>query len=310
MRSRNADLFSLAPFAMTMLGINLALYVYCAVQSHNFMRIDGDVLTGLGMSIRERVWEGEINRLIMPMFLHGGFLHILFNSFLLYQLGVAAEIEFGTSNFGTLYLLSGVGGIAFSQIFSGHPSIGASTSLFGVIGAKLSVAIMHAPVFRHFWRSSNVRKEAIWTGVMFLYGLSGAMGRVDNWGHLGGFVYGLLLGCFFEFWRSQRRVGLPLLTVVVLWIGLTVAAARWTVFSPYYHLHMAALAGDSGDMQRNETEFSEAEKWATRWHDRNTVDFLIQQYRLKHWTAERATREGYLYLPGSVASDLADDDGA
>jgi rhomboid protease GluP len=310
MRSRNADLFSIAPIAMTMLGINLVLYVYCGIASNNFGRINSEVLTNLGMSIRERVWEGEWNRLIMPMFLHGGLMHILFNAIYLYQMGPVGEVQFGSYNFGTLYLLSGVGGIAFSQIFGGYPSIGASTSLFGIIGALLSVTIVRAPILKNAWRSSEVRREAMWAALMFLFGLSGMMGPVDNWGHLGGFVFGLILGAFFELWRRSARIGLPLLMAVVLFIGGTVCAARWTIFSPYYHLHMGALAGDSGDSAREEREFAAAQRWSNIWHDKPIIEYLIYHYRLKHWTAERASLEGYRYLPYSIAADLSGDDGA
>ena len=296
MRTRNSDLLSVAPISMTFLAANLILFVYCAMASNDFMRINPDVLTGLGMSIRERVWEGEWARLILPAFLHAGFMHIALNTWGLYSYGPAAEVHFGKSNFATLYLLSGAGGIAFSQIFGGGHSIGASTSLFGIIGAEFSITVLNVPVLRNAWRASVVRDELLRVGVYFAIGLSGMMGPVDNWGHLGGFVLGLTLGAFFELWRRHKRFAMPLVVAVVLGVALMIGAARWTIFSPYYHLHMAALAGEARDTAREQREFEAARKWAGVWRDERIVNYLIRAYKAGAWTAEDARENSYKWF--------------
>ncbi len=302
MNSRNADLFAIAPVAMLLLSVNILLFIYCGIASGNLGTVNSDVLLGLGMSVRERVWQGEWFRMIMPMFLHGGFWHIALNTIALYRYGPATEVQYGHANYGTLYLLSGVGGIAFSQIFGGHHSIGASTSLFGVMGALLALTILRVPVLKYAYRNSEVRGHTFWIVLMYLAGVCGMLGNVDNWGHLGGLVFGLIIGGFFEIWRKQRRLALPLVLTVAVLLGSVVAAARWTIFSPYYHLHMGALAGDAGDTALQQKEFDQAVVWSKPWHKERLVEFMIEQYKLKRWNAEQAADEGYIYLPRSVAN--------
>ena len=210
MRTRNSDLLSVAPVSMTFLAINVMLYVYCAIASNDFMDINSDVLTAMGMSIRERVWEGEWARLVLPAFLHGGLMHILMNGFGLYRYAPAVEVHFGMGEFCyTLYLLSGVGGIAFSQLFGGWHSIGASTSLFGLIGAEFAVTVMSVPVLKNAWRSSQVRAQLPWIGLYFAFGLSGAMGPVDNWGAPWRLCAGIAAGFIFRIVEAPSAIWRP-----------------------------------------------------------------------------------------------------
>ena len=59
----------------------------------------------LPFSLGEAPW-----RLVTSLFLHIGFMHLLFNMFALYYFGQVAERMFGAVNFLALFLLSGVGG--------------------------------------------------------------------------------------------------------------------------------------------------------------------------------------------------------
>ena len=49
----------------------------------------------------------------------------------------------GAKRFAALYLLSGMGGILFSSLLSNGPSVGASTSIFGLNGAFISYIILN-----------------------------------------------------------------------------------------------------------------------------------------------------------------------
>jgi membrane associated rhomboid family serine protease len=289
---RNADLFSIAPFTVIVLAGNVLIYIYTSMQSGSFSQTSGEVSLQLFDSRREGLWEGQWLRLIAPNFLHGGFMHILFNSYALFQIGPAAEIHFGSSNFGTIYLLSGVAGFCFSQIFGGYPALGASAALFGLYGAELAVVVLRAPVLKYAWRNSEVRAYALNMLIYLAIGFSGMLGRVDNWAHLGGLAVGCLLGAFFELWRSHRRLGPVLVLCVLIVVGGLVAAARWSVFNPYYHVHQALLARDDHrdeDMQR---EIAEARKWAKVWHrefETNTFIAWVEDGSLTREVALRTT---------------------
>ncbi len=276
---------------MTVLAINVAMYFVSAVLSKDPMNMDTNVLSVLGASQRERLWEGEWIRLIAPMFLHGGLLHILMNMYFLWQAGPDAEIFFGTPNFGTIYLLSGVSGICLSQIFGGHLSIGASTSLCGIMGAALAVEILKTPVRRYAWRSSRVRAVAFNLILLLLIGVFGGF-NMDNWGHFGGMLAGFLLGGSFELWREHKVIGKVGVFATIACVATLVCAARWTVFNPTYHIYEVACAKEEDkDPVAEKEHAAEARRWAGVWTplhfmgvlNTSEADALLQAYELHKW---------------------------
>lgn len=62
--------------------------------------------------------DGEWWRLITPMFLHGGILHVLFNMLFLYSFGTQLESIFGTFVVAYIYLVSGYIGVGGLIIFT------------------------------------------------------------------------------------------------------------------------------------------------------------------------------------------------
>ncbi len=84
----------------------------------------------------------EVWQLITYQFIHGGFLHILFNMFILWMFGIEVENLWGSKKFLTFYLSAGVIGGLFQLIFSpilfGNElwnTIGASGAIMGVMVA-------------------------------------------------------------------------------------------------------------------------------------------------------------------------------
>ena len=96
--------------------------------------------------------RGQIWRLITPIFLHGsgasglgGFLHIFFNMYWLYILGLVLEIRFGPRNYILLILVTGLfsvlipaisptAGILHISGLKGAPVVGFSGVIYGFIG--------------------------------------------------------------------------------------------------------------------------------------------------------------------------------
>ena len=298
MRRGNANFTSVAPVTTLIMTANIVIYLVEAMHSNNLGNIDTRVLMSLGASWREGLWDGEWHRLIAANFLHVHLMHILLNTVSLRSLGPMAEIHFGSSNFGTLYLLSGVSGFCVSQIFGAHLSAGASASIFGIIGAILAVRIIDVPVLKYAWRNSDVRQTALWAGIYLFIGIAGLMGLVNNWAHLGGFLSGVLLGGFFELWRKHKRLGLPAIIGVFLLIGVLIAATRWSIFSPYYHIHQGLLAEQSEGALAAEQHFAKAIEWAKQWEKERPVRRLIALHRMGRWTLDDARENGYERLPG------------
>ena len=81
-----------------------------------------------------------------------------------------------------LYLICGFTGNVFSHVFAPKTvSVGASTALFGLIGAQAIFIYKNRRIMRNY--RAALRNIAFVLVVNLMIGLSGG---IDNWGHLGG----------------------------------------------------------------------------------------------------------------------------
>jgi membrane associated rhomboid family serine protease len=151
--------------------------------------LGGDLLLALGAKVNSAIAAGEIWRLVTPIFLHIGLLHVGVNMYSLYVVGPPVERLFGLPRMLTIYFLSGVAGVAFSLAFSAAPSAGASGAIFGLLGALAGFLLLHR---RLFGKAANVQLTQI-ALVAVLNLAIGLSPGIDNWGHLGGLVAGLAL---------------------------------------------------------------------------------------------------------------------
>lgn len=172
-----------------LLVITVAVY---ALQMLTQFTLGVDLPAMFGMKVNELIVQGQLYRLIAPMFLHASLLHIGFNMYALFVLGAGLERFYGRWRFLALYLISGFAGNVLSFLMSSAPSLGASTAIFGLLGAQ-GVLLYHnreifGPAAKHMLM--NVVVIAL---VNLVIGLSPG---IDNWGHLGGLVGGVLFSWF------------------------------------------------------------------------------------------------------------------
>jgi len=143
------------------------------------------------------------------MFVHGGWLHIIFNMLFLWIFGDNVEDRLGRIRFVLFYLLCGVAA-AFLQLYvdpaSTRPMVGASGAIAGVMGAYLVLfprarVLTLVPIF-FFVQLIEIPAVfflAFWFLVQFFSGtvtlLSGAQraAPVAFWAHIGGFAAGVVL---------------------------------------------------------------------------------------------------------------------
>ncbi len=95
-----------------------------------------DLLFILGGKINSLIEQGQIWRLITPVFLHASISHVLLNMYALFILGKVLESAYGHGRFLLLYFISAFAGNVMSFIMSANASLGASTAIFGLIGAE------------------------------------------------------------------------------------------------------------------------------------------------------------------------------
>lgn len=144
-----------------------------------------------GAKFNPLIVMGDWWRLITPMFLHIGWLHLAVNSVCVYYIGTHLEKIMGHWRFALIYLLSGVAGNVASFAFSDSVSAGASTSIFGLFATTLMLA-------ETFKGNAYYREIAKTFGILIVFNfitgfLSIGDGNVDNVGHAGGLVGGFLI---------------------------------------------------------------------------------------------------------------------
>lgn len=141
------------------------------------------------------VKKGQVWRLVTPMFLHFGILHLAFNMMWLWKFGVVLEIRFKSLRF--LALVLTVAALSdLAQGFWGGPKFTASTNFggmsgvnYGLFGFILLRSKLHpAPEFS--MNSQTVAWMLIWLVVCF----TGTVGPVANAAHLVGFLSGAAIG--------------------------------------------------------------------------------------------------------------------
>ncbi len=126
-------------------------------------------------------------------FVHGGLLHIATNMWCLWNLGRMAENIFGRFTFLLVYLFTGISASLLSVLLHpGIPSVGASGAIFGVAGALITALYLgKLPIPRqHLQMTLN---SLVIFAVVNL-GIGASVPMIDNAGHIGGLVTGLLVG--------------------------------------------------------------------------------------------------------------------
>src|SRR5215467_12977241 len=173
------------------LFINLAFYLATGLYSMRsgsggFMDIDATTLVGFGAAYSPFVFAGQWWRLVTAGFLHGGLLHILFNSWAMFDVGAQVDQIYGTPRMLVIYFVSTVTGFLTSVMLRPVLAVGASAALCGLIGAMVAAGLRDRSAFGAVIRGAYIR-WFIWILVFSL------MPGVDMAAHVGGFVGGFAI---------------------------------------------------------------------------------------------------------------------
>jgi membrane associated rhomboid family serine protease len=167
---------------------------------------NGDVLIAYGAKYNQAILDGQYWRFVTPIFLHANILHMSLNMLNLIVLGVFVERIFGHLRFLLIYLVTGVISIIASFYFAPQEiSVGASGAIFGLVGAYSLFIFIHRKAFRRGGISAL-------SWLVLIIGINLGIGliipNVDNYAHVGGFLSGCILGCFFApFYVLQSEEG-------------------------------------------------------------------------------------------------------
>lgn len=184
-RESLSQYIQLYPVISILIGINLVIYLIGLIPSLQMN------IFGYGVMHNGLVAQGDYWRLVTSMFLHNGFMHLLFNMFGLYVFGPELERLVGKMRFFTIYMLSGI--IANVLTYLIHPlnytSLGASGAIFGIFGAYLALVF--------YTRKSMPQFKQL---ILPLVGISVMMTfiqpNINITAHIGGLVVGFLIGLY------------------------------------------------------------------------------------------------------------------
>lgn len=166
----------------------------------------------VGIAVGNEWW-----RLLTAAFLHGNWLHIMFNMYVLFALGPTLERVLGHGRYLLLYVLAALGGGVASYAFSDMQtvSVGASGAIFGLMGA-LVVA------------GRRLRYDI--TQVLMLLGINVVIGflqpGVDWRAHLGGLVTGAAVAAIFILPKRGHRVLVQVVGVAGI-VLILIAVTMW-----------------------------------------------------------------------------------
>ena len=136
--------------------------------------------------------NGEYWRLLTCTLMHGSVIHIIFNGFALYIIGLMVIKISGFFHFISVFLVTALCGSIFSFLFTpAEMSVGASGGIMGLIGFILIISIKSKDIPR------NILKSMVTTIIMVaIVGIAGYE-MIDNAAHLGGLLGGILMALLF-----------------------------------------------------------------------------------------------------------------
>ena len=142
------------------------------------------------------VRDGEVWRLITPIFLHGGWMHIISNMMMLTQLGRFIESRFGGAKLLALVMAIGVGSNLVEYFWEAWRKPEFTPSFGGMSGVNYGL-------FGFLWMKGKFGRDQSWqlhpqtVQIMLMWMVlcfTGMLGPIANGAHVGGLVIGALLG--------------------------------------------------------------------------------------------------------------------
>jgi len=160
--------------------------------------------------------------LVTSLFLHGGFVHLIGNMIYLWVFGGAVEDALGHVRYAIFFVVCGaIGSLTHTLLFphSTVPSIGASGSIAGILGAFLvlrpKARIVTLLPLVVYWAMIELRAVVflpIWFAMQFFNGFlsiaaahrTQEVAGIAWWAHVGGFIFGVFAGLIARRGKRER----------------------------------------------------------------------------------------------------------
>jgi rhomboid protease GluP len=233
----------ISPVSAAIVTANFAVFLLLALRAgfadpsggggfglFGIMAFDGDTLTRYGSGNNFLlIYRSEWWRLVCPIFLHGGLIHLLFNIYIFTQIAPLLEEEYGPDKLFVCYMVCGVMSFVASELVRayvfgrGVNTVGASGAIFGLVGAALVFGI------RRGGRYGGALKGLMLRWTMYFLILGFLFPGTDNFAHIGGLIAGAgfaaavpsgrATGPAAGAWRLLALAGVALAAVSFLFAG-------------------------------------------------------------------------------------------
>ncbi|AYC30368.1 rhomboid family intramembrane serine protease [Paenisporosarcina cavernae] len=181
------------PVVSGLIALNIIVHILASFRFGEFS------LFQWGVGANYLIGDGEWWRLITPMFLHAGFLHLLFNMFSLYLFGPELERLTGKVRFLTIYFLAGLFGTILTYLLqdANYVHVGASGAIFGIFGAFGALVYYTRKAFPGL-------RQIILPIIVISVIMTFLQPNVNATAHITGLVVGFLIGL--SFFHPKRIV--------------------------------------------------------------------------------------------------------
>ena len=191
--------------------VNVAVFLWAYVLNANPDAVYSQYAL-IPSQIRQGLDLGDMRNILTSMFMNAGWFHLLGNMLYLWIFGDNIEDRLGHFRY-LLFYLAGGAFAAFAHYFTNPasiiPTVGASGAIAAVLGAYLVIypqsrVYTFIPIgfFARLRLVPAVVVLTLWF-ILQLFSGVGSLGMGDQggtayWAHIGGFVFGLLVGFLFK----------------------------------------------------------------------------------------------------------------
>jgi rhomboid protease GluP len=165
-----------------LIAINVLVYIYTSIVGGDFLNTSDSMILTYGQ-VNAFVFQGAYWQLFTSIFVHATIAHLAGNMLFLLIFGLRAEEMFSLPEYLGIYFIGGLAGNFLSLALPDLISVGASGAIFSLFGACVIYA------------RRSVRQSILGALVyaFFLLFISAGPG-VNDFAHIGGLVFGLLIG--------------------------------------------------------------------------------------------------------------------
>jgi membrane associated rhomboid family serine protease len=198
---------------VTILIVNVVVFLLQLISSQLFSRFP--IYYYFALSV-DGIQHGFVWQLFTYQVMHGGWLHLLLNCWVIYVFGREVEETLGRARFLTLYVSSGVIGGVLQVLFGlvsewfARPVVGASAGGFGLIAA-FATLYPERPLMLLLFFIIPVNMRAkfllLFSGIIALIGIAfpSSGGNIAHVAHLGGMLTGIAFIRYAQNWNWNWR---------------------------------------------------------------------------------------------------------